>query len=294
MSDDAADKTNTGADDAVAPGDRPHDSTDADVSAPQDADTAAAPAGEGAKDVPAKDDATVKLESAPTDQDATVKLPTAESKSAPTGDAPAYSPAAQQYPQGDKRGWVPIATAFAAGVVVVAAAAAVALFWTQDHDRGKELSQRAGAVAAACDFGHQVSTYDSAKFDDYIQRVKDRSAGDWLTQFDGASTALKQITQQAQARSTVAEIHCAWESSGGSDKASVVMLITQLQSKAATPQPQRVSIGVIASLEKKNGRWLVDNFQSPMTNDLQSDASAAPGADAPPPAPGANPPGPGN
>ncbi|MBU3060019.1 hypothetical protein KO481_00540 [Nocardia sp. NEAU-G5] len=315
MSDDAADKTNTSAEKS-AQVDQPQDSTEADVTAKASADeaaesaaaeSAAAPgdaADAGKTEAAAADDAaTAKVDSAKADSDKTVKLPAAapaedatvklesaaasQSGAEPTVKLPTAAAnsvaAAPAGSEGGKRGWVPIAGAFAAGVVVVAAAAAVTWFGLQDHDRGKQLSARDSAVAAACDFGRQVGTYESKNFDDYVKRVKDRSAGDWLTQFDGASTALKQITQQAQASSSVSEIHCAWES-GGSDKASVVMLITQIQSKAATPQPQHLTIGVVASLEKKDGKWLVDNFQSPMTQDMQNNAPA-PGANTAP-APG--------
>ncbi|WP_067677552.1 hypothetical protein [Nocardia miyunensis] len=237
-----------------------------------------------AKDEPAKDsdtEASAAKESAvadggdaKSDADETVKL-SAEKK---TPKAAATPPAQDAAAERKGNNWVPMVAAFAAGVVVVAAAAAVVVFWKQAGDRGDELDARNSAVAAACDFGHQVGTYDAKNFDDYITRVKERSSGDWLTQFDGASSALKQITQQAQARSTVGEIHCAYES-GDSNKASVVMLITQNQSKAATPQPQPLTIGVVASLEKQNGKWMVDNFQSPMTNDLQAGNAQAPGAD---------------
>lgn len=224
----------------------------------------------------ASDDETVKAAAA---ADATVKLPTAAAE-------PAKPSVPQAVSESKGVGVVPLVAAFGAGVVVVAAVAAAVVFGIQAHNRGNELDARNSAVAAACDFGHQVGTYDSKTFGDYIKRVKDRSTGDWLTQFDGASAALEQITQQAQARSTVGEIHCAYES-GDSNKASVVMLITQNQSKAATPTPQPLTIGVVASLQKKDGKWLVDNFQSPMTNDLQGATQQAPGADTQQPAPNA-------
>ncbi|MQY22934.1 hypothetical protein [Nocardia macrotermitis] len=231
-----------------------------------------------AKDADAKDS---EKEADKAAEDETVKLAVAEEtvKAAKAPKAPKAPKAVAAEPAENRTSWVPMAAAFGAGVLVVVAGAVAAVGWWQASDRGDKLDARDSAVAAACDFGHQVGTYDAKNFDDYVKRVKDRSAGDWLTQFDGASSALKQITQQAQARSTVGEIHCAFES-GDANKASVVMLITQNQSKAATPTPQALTIGVVASLEKKDGKWLVDNFQSPMTNDLAGAAQAqAPGAD---------------
>jgi Mce-associated membrane protein len=301
MSDDAAANNDTTNADSAA------DDTTAQAEASAQDETAADTADTAAKDVPASDaaaedsapvgdteapaqsspeaesvteDATVTSRASAarpaTSEDAAVKRPAAKAKS---GSDAAVKSSAGPDPDGPKRGWVPIAGAFAAGVVMVAVAAAVTVFGLQAHDRGSQLATRDSAVSAACDFGRQVGTYDSKSFDDYVNRVKQRSTGDWLTQFDGASSALKQITEQAQARSTVSEIHCAWEF-GDANNASVVMLITQNQSKAATPQPQHLTIGVVASLTKKDGTWLVSNFQSPMTNDLQSEAPA-PGAGTP-------------
>ncbi|WP_157186579.1 hypothetical protein [Nocardia jiangxiensis] len=275
MSDDdaATDKTTGKAEETAATDKTVEQDTPAKDEPAKDTDATVADGGDAKSDA----DETVKKSSS--DDDATVKLPAAQAAKAAAPVPP--QPAAAE---SKNNNWVPMVAAFAAGVVVVAAAAAVVVFWKQASDRGDKLDARDSAVAAACDFGHQVGTYDAKNFDDYIKRVKDRSAGEWLTQFDGASTALKQITQQAQARSTVGEIHCAYES-GDANKASVVMLITQNQSKAATPTPQPLTIGVVASLEKQNGKWMVDNFQSPMTNDLQAGTAQAPGADTQQPAP---------
>ncbi|WP_280268911.1 hypothetical protein [Nocardia wallacei] len=245
----AKDETNTGAE-AAAKADRPQDSTDADVTAKTEAAETKAAADNSAE---------------PTVKQATQAAPADRSR-------------------GGSPSWLPIAAAFAAGVLLVAAVTAVVVFWMQAGDRGDQLDARDESTKAACDFGRQVGTYDAKNFDDYVKRVKDRSTGDWATQFDAASTALKDITTQAQARSGVDEIHCAWES-GDDSKATVIMLITQNQSKAATPQPQHMTIGVVATMEKKDGKWLASSFQSPMMNDMGP--IPAPGGDqAPAPQPG--------
>ncbi|GAB2698090.1 hypothetical protein [Nocardia thraciensis] len=240
------------------------------------------------EDDAAKDEKTTEAAAeADRPQDSTDADVTAESTTEPTA-----RPGAQAAPDRSNGGgpsWLPIAAAFAAGVLLVAAITAVVVFWMQASDRGDQLDARDESTKAACDFGRQVGTYDAKNFDDYVKRVKDRSTGDWATQFDAASSALKDITTQAQARSGIDEIHCAWES-GDDSKATIIMLITQNQSKAATPQPQHMTIGVVATMEKKGDKWLASSFQSPMMNDMgpipAPGGEPAPGGQAPAPQPG--------
>jgi Mce-associated membrane protein len=182
--------------------------------------------------------------------------------------------------RGVGRKLLPIAAAFVAGAVLVAAVATAVLLWRQDSDRGRQLDARDASTSAACDFGKQIGTYDAKNFDDYVQRVKVRSTGDWATQFDAAAAALKYVTTQAGASSTVGDIHCAWES-GDLDNASIDLLITQIQTKAATPQPQRFPVWAVASMQKKDGKWLASDFKSPLLNE-QGGSGAAPGDQAAP------------
>ncbi|MFF0489091.1 hypothetical protein ACFYTQ_08700 [Nocardia sp. NPDC004068] len=216
--------------------------------------------------VPAQSEAaepTVKLETAPpTQAEAAASEPKAE-------------PAAEPKSGDGKRSWLPITAAFVAGVLLVAAVTAIVVFWKQAHDRKDELAARAAATRAACDFGNAVGAYDSKNLDDYFKRVNDLSTGEWAQFFGSATDALKQAMQSVQARSTVDEIHCAWES-GNDSEANVVVMITQQQSNAATPQPQTVTLPGVAHMEKKDGRWLISKFDSPVSKG--SGGAAAPGA----------------
>jgi Mce-associated membrane protein len=204
---------------------------------------------------------TAAAATAKVDADATVQIHPEKTEKVT---APPRSAAAAR---GSAVAWLPVAAAFVAGVLLVAAVTAVVVFWKQAQDRGNQLDARDSALRTACDFGRQVVTWDSKNFDDYTKRVKDRSTADWGIQFDGASVALKDLVVQAQARSTAGDIHCAWES-GDETHASVDLLITQVQTKAAAPQSQSIPIWAVVSMEKKDGKWLVSDFKSPLTNDM--------------------------
>ncbi|WP_280377881.1 hypothetical protein [Nocardia wallacei] len=309
----AKDDTNTDAE-ATADAARPQDSTDADVTAEFDSDAGAktegtAGASESTEGTAGTSESTADkagtsasaADKAGTSASAADKAASkpAEDKAAASKSAAADEPtvklsqpraagatAAAPSGGGGRPSWLPIVAAFAAGVLLVAAITAVVVFALQASDRGAQLDARDESTAAACDFGRQVGTYDAKNFDDYVKRVKDRSTGDWATQFEAASSALKDITTQAQARSGIDEIHCAWES-GDEDKATVIMLITQNQSKAASPQPQHITIGVVATMEKKGDKWLASSFQSPMMNDMGP--VPTPGGDQPAPGTGGQP-----
>ncbi|MBF6176463.1 hypothetical protein [Nocardia blacklockiae] len=294
MSDEDAAKDDTNTDAAAkAEAARPQAGSDADVTAKFDSgDTGKGAAAESAA---SKAEAS-KTEAGKSDADKNAAAETVKMKSAASGDEPTVkldrptAPAAVAAPTGGggRSTMLPIIGAFAAGVVLVAAIAVAAVSFWQASDRGGQLDARDESTKAACDFGRQVGTYDAKNFDDYVKRVKDRSTGDWATQFEAASSALKDITTQAQARSGIDEIHCAWES-GDDDKATVIMLITQNQSKAAAPQPQHITIGVVATMEKKGDKWLASSFQSPMMNDMgpiPAPGEQAPSGQAPAPQPG--------
>uniref|UniRef100_UPI000831C0BC hypothetical protein n=1 Tax=Nocardia crassostreae TaxID=53428 RepID=UPI000831C0BC len=162
---------------------------------------------------------------------------------------------------------VPVIAAFAAGVVLVAAVATGVVLWKKGSDNQKELDARDGATAAACDFGKAVSNYDAKNLDDYFTRVKDLSTGQWLEFFGGASDALKEAMASVQAKSTLDEIHCAWES-GSDDKAKVVLILTQVRSNGVTPTSDMLTVPGVADMVKENGKWKVANFDSPAMKGL--------------------------
>ncbi|MFI5778383.1 hypothetical protein [Nocardia sp. NPDC051570] len=200
---------------------------------------------------------------------------------------PEATPPEATPPAEKRRGsWLPIAAAFSAGVLLVAAVTAIFVFWTQSDDRGKELDARDSATRAACDFGKAVGSYDAKNLDTYFKQVNDLSTGEWAQFFGGATDALKQAMVSVQARSKIDEIHCAWES-GNDSEANVVVMITQEQTNAAVPQPDKITLPGVAHMQKKGDKWLVAKFDSPVTKSMGPAGPATPGDGQPAPAPGA-------
>lgn len=217
------------------------------------------------------------------DADATVKLPTAP----PPASGSASTAAAASYPSpppsGKKTPWVPIISAFAAGVVLVAAITAVAAFWMKADDRQGQLDARDDSTRAACDFGKAVASYDAKDLGAYFKAVDEKSTGEWGKFFTDAQETLQQAMEKVQAKSKLDEIHCAWES-GNDTEANVVLVITQEQTNQVVPQPSTMTIPGVAHMEKHDGQWLVAKFDSPVTKGMGGPAAAAPGAAQPGPA----------
>lgn len=218
-----------------------------------------------------------------TDTDATVKLPTAPPPASGSAAAAAPSEAPSPPASGKKTPWVPIISAFAAGVVLVAAITAVVAFWMKADDRQGQLDARDDSTRAACDFGKAVASYDAKDLGAYFKGVDEKSTGEWGKFFTDAQETLQQAMEKVQAKSKLDEIHCAWES-GNDSEANVVLVITQEQTNQVVPQPSTMTIPGVAHMEKHDGRWLVAKFDSPVTKGMGGPAAAAPGATQPSPA----------
>lgn len=195
----------------------------------------------------------------------------AAAQPAPPGSSPARSP------------WALVAAVTAVVVVLAVVGAVVGVLWWKLDDRDEQLATRGAATRAACDFGQTVGTYDAKSpqsYDDWINRVRARSTGDWLTMFDGSSAVLKDLSVSAQVHAEASEVHCAWES-GDRGRAVVLLSITQTQSSAASPRPVKVSLSGDVTLLAQHGHWLVGTFSAP------EDGAGLPGAGGMPPGPAA-------
>ncbi|MBL1073191.1 hypothetical protein JK358_02150 [Nocardia sp. 2] len=297
MSDDAAqDKTTEdGAKAAAAGADQQGGTADNDK-----AEAADQPAASGEPSTPAvdeKSDAPVKPELTKKSDDSEKKAQPAKSEQAdkPAKDSGKPAAAASSGLGGSIK--VPVIAAIVAGVALVAAIATAGALGWQSHNRGGELSERDAATEAACEFGRVVSIYDDKTMDDFIKQVKERSTGEFLTNFNSTADALKDVMISVQGKSSLAEIHCAWQS-GDADKATVIMLISQVRQNSLMQQPDRLTLPVVAELEKEDGKWMMANFDSPALKGMSvaptggGDNTTAPTTGAP--APTTQAPAPGN
>ncbi|MFE7802775.1 hypothetical protein [Nocardia sp. NPDC057440] len=224
-----------------------------------------------APDSPVADDKTVepgKSEAAATaaaDEDAAAETESAEKKTANA------RPAADTAKGGF--GAVPLVAAFVAGILLVAAVAAVVVFYLQATDRGDKLDAQADATKAACEYGRLISTYDPDTIDDYLKKVDAASTGEWKETFGKLGQDLKGVVVDAKAKSSTYDMQCGFQS-GDTDKATVLVVIgqttTNVNIAAAGKPPSRVELVVVAGLEKDGDKWLVNKFDLPILKQLGS------------------------
>ncbi|WP_194816578.1 hypothetical protein [Nocardia sp. XZ_19_385] len=225
--------------------------------------------------------------------DKTVKAETAAVTAKPDlakKDAKADVPKAADSPAGSggrSSNLVPIIAAFAAGILLVAAATAVTLFYMQASKKSDELAAIDSATKTACAFGRDVSTYDFSKdLPAYFSKVKDGATGEFLKEFDDASKALSDAMVQAQVKSWTDNVECGYQS-GDTSQAKVLVTLANYRTNFTQATPDRQYVAIVADLQYTDGKWKVSKLDSPM---LKGAGSALPGATNP--APQANTPAP--
>lgn len=223
--------------------------------------------------------------------DAEKKVDTAKPGSDPDVAGKGAGPrAAEPASTGRKSSNTPVILAAVAGVVAVAAATTAVIFGLQSSQRGDDLDAVNAATTAACDFGREVSTYDySRNLDEYFQKVKDGSTGDFLKEFGDAQQALTDAMVQAQVKSWAEDVQCGYQN-GDDTEARVLVTLTQYRTNFTQPTPSLQYVVITADLEKSGDKWLVSTLDSPMLNG--SGTGLPGGAGAPAPAPGAETPAP--
>ncbi|MEV3959685.1 hypothetical protein AB0M34_02130 [Nocardia sp. NPDC050193] len=160
----------------------------------------------------------------------------------------------------------PLPALIGAAVLLVAALAAVGVFFFLAGNKQDELDRRAAATKAACDFGNNFATYTGDKADDYIQRLDRSATGEWKKLVSQIGPDLKTRFAESQVSSTATGVQCGYESGSG-DEARVVLVIDQQFTTANVPQeqgPGQVKVAANVSMQKIDGTWLVADFDTPM------------------------------
>ncbi|MCX4095108.1 hypothetical protein [Nocardia sp. alder85J] len=109
---------------------------------------------------------------------------------------------------------------------------------------------------AACDFGRQLATYDYAAYDDYDQRVLDRSTGAFRDQFQSSAADRRQHVLSAHTRAEAVVVECRTDTADPGHADAVVSVDQSTRSDATfgLPQPSRTVMRV--TFDNVGGRWL--------------------------------------
>jgi Mce-associated membrane protein len=166
-----------------------------------------------------------------------------------------------QTKQRSARSWV---VAVIAGIVAIAAIVTSVVFYLQYKDKNDILEAQSAARDAMCDYAKTVTSYNYNDLDTFFKNVLDGATGEWKTEFETNSAALRDPLVAGQVQSNGDEVQCGVQS-GDTENAVVVAAIGQTITSLGTQnQPQKGQIAVVATMEYVDGQWLVSKMDAPL------------------------------
>lgn len=154
--------------------------------------------------------------------------------------------------------------AVVAGIVAIAAIATSIVFYLKYQDKNDILEAQAAARDTMCEYAKTVTSYNYNDLDKFFQSVLDGATGEWKTEFETNSKALRDPLVQGQVQSSGDEVQCGVQS-GDTENAVVVAAIGQTVTSLGTQnKPQKGQISVVATMENVDGKWLVSKMDAPL------------------------------
>ncbi|MEV0359955.1 hypothetical protein AB0H71_28250 [Nocardia sp. NPDC050697] len=156
-----------------------------------------------------------------------------------------------------------IALAAAAVLLVAAIATSITLFIQNSNHTALE-DARAEAQAAACTYAPVLAEYDAKNLDAYFQGVLDGATGDWKQQFADTSKELRDVLSKGEVISKADDVQCAIKSADETSAEAIVVIGQTITSLGTQGKPAPGQLSMVMRLQKIDGRWLVNNVNSPL------------------------------
>jgi len=179
---------------------------------------------------------------------------------------PAYDAGDDDEPIERKRSPWLVATSIVAIALLVLLFVAVplTLLYQRYADKRDTLDAQVAARTEMCEYAQTLVDYDYHDLDTFFANVLDGATGDWHTEFETNSSALRDPLVAGQVHSTGSDFQCGIIS-GDENEAVVVVSISQTITSLGTQnQPQKGQISLVATMENVDGRWLVSKMDAPI------------------------------
>ncbi|HLS75187.1 MAG TPA: hypothetical protein VK083_00145 [Nocardia sp.] len=151
------------------------------------------------------------------------------------------------------------------GALALAAALGAAGYFYVQNDRNQTLlNAHEEARQAACDYAPRLADYDANNLDAYFSGVLEGATGQWYEQFDDTSRELREVLTEGQVVSTVQSVECAIKTGDQTSAEAVVMIGQTISSVGTQGQPSPGQLAMVLRMEKTEGRWLVNQVDSPL------------------------------
>ncbi|HEY5854580.1 MAG TPA: hypothetical protein VIW24_11160 [Aldersonia sp.] len=149
-------------------------------------------------------------------------------------------------------------------LVLLFVAVPLTLLYQRYADKRDVLDAQNAARTEMCRYAAVLVDYDYTDLDTFFGKVLDGATGDWHTEFEANSAALRDPLVAGQVHSQGNDFQCGIIS-GDENHAVVVVTITQTITSLGTQnQPQKGQIAVVATMENVDGRWLVSKMDAPV------------------------------
>ena len=178
---------------------------------------------------------------------------------------PAYDAGDDEPIERKRSPWLVVTSIVAIALLVLLfVAVPLTLLYQRYADKRDTLAAQEQARAAMCDYAKVLVDYDYTDLDTFFGKVIDGATGDWHTEFETNSAALRDPLVAGQVHSQGNDFQCGIIS-GDESHAVVVVVITQTITSLGTQnQPQKGQIAVVATMENVDGKWLVSKMDAPV------------------------------
>ncbi|MFC3961941.1 hypothetical protein [Nocardia jiangsuensis] len=156
-----------------------------------------------------------------------------------------------------------IALAATAALLIAAIATSITLF-VQNNNLDALEDARAEAQEAACTYAPVLAEYDAENLDAYFQGVLDGATGDWKQQFADTSKELRDVLAKGEVISEADDVQCAIKSADETSAEAIVVIGQTITSLGTQGKPAPGQLSMVMRLQKIDGRWLVNNVNSPL------------------------------
>lgn len=156
-----------------------------------------------------------------------------------------------------------IALAATAALLIAAIATSITLF-VQNNNHTTLEDARAEAQKAACDYAPILAEYDAKNLDAYFQGVLAGATGDWKDQFEDTSRELRDVLSKGEVISKADDVQCAIKSADETSAEAIVVIGQTITSLGTQGKPAPGQLSMVMRLQKIDGRWLVNNVNSPL------------------------------
>ncbi|MGW0179092.1 hypothetical protein [Nocardia sp. NPDC003345] len=153
----------------------------------------------------------------------------------------------------------------AAVVMLIAALGVGAYLFVQERDQAETLAAHEEVRQAACRYAPVLGNYDAKNLDPYFEAVLSGATGDWKKEFETTTAELREALVAGQVVATAGDIQCAVKSADPRSAEAVVVIGQTITSLGTRGQPTQGQLAMVMRMEKTDGRWLVNQMNSPLT-----------------------------